>query len=805
MIAPGGTRTVAITFGGYRLDISNGLANNTHAYTVEQQGGTTDTILLVVDSRAHAYAADDQSGVGSMSFVRSPACLYTANCALVVGRHKTANDGMTKVFWDEEVEVSDADGDGLGYILEYLLGTNLTVSDTDGDGLPDAAEVIGVDGGVPVKLPFMGANPLQKDVFFEQDWRACSTAGSTPDRTCGSTSDDPDFFKPNNAAYALAVWQYYQPNINVHIDNGIVNTDPSTWFKYGNWGGANRVSKAFYFCEGLTSSRIGLFHHDITNPAESSGQAADYNGHCFWAAGGLSDTGVFAQESGHGFGLNHGGPVSIPAQNVNCKPAYRSPMNYAYVYDASVIHFSHGLLPDITPSATNEGVGLGTTDPATLNSLLGNSYRFNASQINFSTGAIDLNRDGVITTRTTVEAAPQWGYAECNQSVHRRTQLTAEADPAMAWVLTGTGVTRFYLFGRSFSVPTRFDYVRAVTMTDCTGTRDLTPCVTWDIPTFTAVPSAFAAMNRAPSAVQWDAGAGWGRLMFVYANVFGNLQYMTMTLTDSGTESWSSPAFVGTGTEVMSGDPAVVEFGGVVYAFAPVGSSLFRWTWNGTSWTRPVTELWSDGTPVNPAYGIGVTTGYQVDLGSVEQLYAAIPRIDATANGYVEMARRDLGTGRWVIYPGAWPSGYVRTDARPGLAFRPNAGSSTVGRFYLAFNPWDEFPSAALSITMTEGNDGSTSATSRRIRWINSTFAWDSGQAVFGAVALGFDPRVDDRLRLAWRADSGADGNTTTASDLMVLAPVADGVLPVAVGDTDDYYWITQNLACSLTTPGSCP
>ena len=60
-----------------------------------------------------------------------------------------------------------------------------------------------------------------------------------------------------------------------------------------------------------------------------------------------------------------------PSYPANCKPHYRSPMNYAYTYDSRVLSYSRGtLLADpLDPRAMDETKGLGTTDPVILQTM----------------------------------------------------------------------------------------------------------------------------------------------------------------------------------------------------------------------------------------------------------------------------------------------------------------------------------------------------------------------------------------------------------------------------------------------------
>jgi len=74
----------------------------------------------------------------------------------------------------------DDNGDRLPDDLEREIGKNPAPSDSDsdGDGFSDAWEVIGVDrngdGSIELDLASLGADPLVRDVFVEEDWATTS-------------------------------------------------------------------------------------------------------------------------------------------------------------------------------------------------------------------------------------------------------------------------------------------------------------------------------------------------------------------------------------------------------------------------------------------------------------------------------------------------------------------------------------------------------------------------------------------------------------------------------------------------------
>lgn len=786
----GANQVINIQFGGYVQTVSGGMISTAHVMTTEQQGGATDTVVLVVSgSAANAISSDDNDGVDKMSWLHLDTPCSSTYCRVIVGSYSPANANYTTLTMDEGNHVANCDSDGVGDALETKIGTDPCKSDTDGDGLLDGNELIGVvegAAGPAVKLPAYGADPVsQKDLFVELDWVACTAAG------CSASGDD--YRVPGAMAQKVAA--YYAPDVKVHIDNGVTNTDPATREIWGNWGGAKKIADGTAYCQMLAPERVGLFHHGIMN-GWGGGQADSYNGYCFTA--GLHDTGGnIAHEIAHGLGLYHGGS---PDNDINCKANYHSPMNYSFIYESTLTQFSRNQFGSVVlnPLSVDESYGFGTSDMSKIGYLKNWPLYLNVS----ASGQIDWTRDGTYDAGL-VPAPVTWFDASCEQSVHG-TMGTAPVGGwpgskhlVAGWVKTAGGVPRIYQVSRRVSdglLQSRYALGSAL---DTCRTNPVASCATWT-----------PAQGAAPSLVPGSLGGSLApavarvpgspeRLLVVYPDTGNKLRYQLLGVSAGNVETWTAPAFVGSGAEVLDADPALVTYSGLVYAYASTGGVLKRWTFTPatSTWTGPVTQQWSDGTNVVVQQGIGVTAGYQKDVAG-EQMFAVM-QVASPAPAHLVLARYNTGTSRWVAFPSSiWHGGAINefhTLSRPSLAYEPfNAAVPTDGRFFVTFQ---RDPNEGILIAMTEGNDGGGAATARRLIWpTNPIFLFNVWQLTNGGgVSLLFDRTYDKNLRATWTPWTSGEQ----------FAPLADGIFNVNLKDNDDYARIKANLACSLTR--SCP
>jgi hypothetical protein len=242
----------------------------------------------------------------------------------------------------------------------------------------------------------------------------------------------------------------------------------------------------------LTPSRVGLFHHGIIAGNNGGGQADSLNGFCF-TAGNDAQGRAISHELAHGFGLGHGGP---PSNDVNCKPHYRSIMNYAYLYHPAVEQFSRGEFANaiLNPVAMNEGAGLGTSDPSRVAFLSAAPWSFTVGP----SGGVDWNRDGIINAPgTLIGAAPSWAPASCEQSVIGRFDLHIGYGPTAAWVRPAAGPARHYVVSRATGGG-NLQYRYSTNLAGCRQQPGY-PCASWT-PALGAVPATWPVQRGGSNA-----------------------------------------------------------------------------------------------------------------------------------------------------------------------------------------------------------------------------------------------------------------------------------------------------------------
>jgi hypothetical protein len=753
-----------IHYDGHLVYLATNYAMGTLFQTAEATLGSPDTVLVTMSGNGGAALNfDDDSGVGKMSQIGlSSDCI---SCVALVGTAYSSTPGPTTLYIDDDAGVRDADGDGVGDGLEGLLGTSPSKVDSDGDGLADNIEIYGVESSPVMKLPAWGADPTKPDVFVEADWlQACDPTQAGCGLPGGTDPDGlrlPDYWAEQNAAS-------YAPDIRVHIDTGVANTNPATATIHGAWGGATRIAGYVSYCDGRADGFRRVFHHVIMGGTGGGGQTT-------WD--GCSRVGFLTlrHELGHQLGLGHGG-----GDTWNCKPHYPSPMNYAFTFDFST-QFSRGRFASLVLNpyqGVDESLGLGTTDPNLFGYLQHSTMGFATS----STGAVDWNRDGIYGSGPT-QASVIWpyGFSDCDVGVRGGTSLGTGDKPTFAWLEDAAGNGSLYAVFNTW--PGQF-VQRTAAQTDVdrcqAGPEPAGDCVAFT--PAAVIPSAAEPFFTASALTSFDSRHS---LMLVYAGG-DSLYYQTRTAA----WDWSSPLPVGSGQWNGGTEPAAIEYPpGTVNVFsAGIGGvkrnrySSYWGNWDGAG----TMVTWSDGTViaagnVSPALAVG----YMPDRDG--------PQLVALFTGPDQMmtfARYEPATDTWTAFPASIWADYHGTWGTPGLAWAPiDRNDPTSGRFYLMFNPANGSP---VALTMTEGADPRASATTRRLWFRPNVMAFNEWLFMWNgeSVALGFDPAHDTNVRAAI---TGKDGNSA-------FFPIADGRPNVGLRDYDDYALMLGNLAGSLVT-----
>jgi hypothetical protein len=698
----GSTTYSSISFGGAKTTIGS-LQQGAHVTTAEIQGGAQDTILLTVmqNDPAHAVAYDDDDGVGFMSFVHNnEAC---PSCEVILANYSEPGSSNTSLVWDDDADWSDYDNDGLGATLEGLICQGTVCADpwnadSDQDGLLDGAEVLGTEVAyVPVKLPAWGADPLQKDLFWELDWKKCNSVvpgvcpqGLDSGKMGAGILADADFqaqrIDPMKALLA-------ETAIRIHLDVGRPNTNPSTWTEWGAWGGATRLEvpappdpDPFDACDtnGSSYERAYMFHYGLGWSPDNAilGWTCGVPAPSFNAM--VNDPREVVHETAHGLGLQHGGRAWAGA--INYKPNYISMMNYQY-YGSG---FSHGDFPTdgrvLNPTAVKENPGLGSTASTdVLNSLrdtwcpvtpyssgkcvkICNAGTPECDSINgdpgvpgLPIGAVDWNRDGVYESQgvTVKGAVNEYFFSRSARTTFQPTWnggFGVLTDPALTWVSVGGAVgDQLWIFGRDDS--SRLVWARTPRTTLDSGCNAFTSFYdesTWNCARFgnssnppdmngmtTVVPGS-NSISLAPGAAEYNA-----QILVVFNRVNETLKAMLITINSTdGSVSYGADMSVPGGYAAAGDITALKTASGEVTVWAPVNTpqrKLMEWKYNG-SWSSGVIQKWSeDSTDINPIYGIGATRGYQ-DNSPTEQTYGAIATNPA---GFVEFARKNAGTNTW--------------------------------------------------------------------------------------------------------------------------------------------------------------
>lgn len=769
-------------------------------------GAAPDTELFGFNPFSRLVAHDDDSGVGLASMLTPNANITK----LLVAPYWPDQAGNTHVYANDQ---TDPDGDGLGTALENALGTCASScsnvvqpQDTDRDGIQDYYEVFGYDvDGDALYFPSWGADPLHKDIFIESDYNVVTHATNPlgPEEAVAiagfmSTGSAADLQNPDG-----------QPGVSIHIDNGV--DAPFGETRWGNFGGATEMwsERNCYERDVLQSAARQKYFRLAIGYVGGSGQAQQAS--CFvWG----TDTGpgplhqglrTFVHELGHTLGLHHHGMEVWGA--MNCKPHYRSVMNYAYEFDPGS-SFSNGAMSSIVlnPASVTETVGIG--GPV---GILG------AAPFAFSTSgnSIDFDRD------FTYQSVPQRagfthlnygceshglnaqalkmgtkGVKDANGNVTTATVMpTAATTPAL--VKLGSRLYAFWV-GTDNRLRYRQGAVSSPANGSCPGGATLgAQCTTW---------ADEQTVNTSSNVAGFSATAMSGKLVLAYRATGTNLIHIksSNTIDAAGNvSSWSADASRGVSTTV---EPELDLFTINTGLFATPTQVLalfyrsatnndFRWH----TATSP-TGTWTDRGQMRDSSNAVMTGALSPTVaargsGTGAEYCGVFPD---TTNG-ITVYCFDRASSRWrsIVFLG-------RSNSKIGFAFhtRRRADGSPLaaardGQWYMSYveqPPGDPAPRMRISGGIAAANNTGL-LTFTNVQAVNP---WDRQLAGAG-IHLYEDETIGAMKALrVWTVDEYA------FDPRLEFLPLADGTPSVALKDGNDWRVMGRTVCENLRGSAFC-
>ena len=301
--------------------------------------------------------------------------------------------------------IFDQDSDGLHRDVELAIGTSDNHQDTDLDGLFDGAEWVGYNW---IDYEAYGASPLARDVLIEADYHTITRPSADMIhkarayyRSAFDRLANPDGTSGINLIFALDSVLPATTNCRgTYRNSPWRNSRKATGFHYGMFCGTGFSGQAQALSDGRpTTARA--FH--VNTSAFNSNPDDD-----------MTEGSVFFQyalglhELGHTLGVRHGGATGAER---NCKPQYKSMMNYSYDYQvaesphtlaSTLIGYSEKDVGQINENFVSEIVpfpGNSIFDLFFLEEYddygIGGGYPIQVSQIVSSETDVDFNRDGL--------------------------------------------------------------------------------------------------------------------------------------------------------------------------------------------------------------------------------------------------------------------------------------------------------------------------------------------------------------------------------------------------------------------------
>ncbi|MFW5875851.1 MAG: hypothetical protein ACOCXM_03880 [Myxococcota bacterium] len=769
--------------------------------TVKATGSTKDLMLFgfgILGFGRRLQALDFDNGVGDNARISGKIDV----CNVIIGldswwaetageAHVYAND-----YWTDDPK----DGDGLGGALESELGTcnsrsqpgcascnadgdshcaveegeTYALFDSDNDGLRDDFEVFGVDARIPNYLPTWGADPLHKDAFVEIDWyeqsypvtaEAIRYASSELGKGSAITLQNPDGL----------------PGIRLHADIGVDATNAEEQTLYGDWGGASAVPTKKYknaANDYSAEERRGIFRYGLAKSGGGGQGQTDGRAFVFQYFNGAH----LVHEMGHTMALGHAGTSAWGA--VNCKPNYRSVMNYAYQGDAS-LGYSQGAIDTVlNPAAVDETVGIGTSD----NSWFEEDW----FRLNVSGAMIDWNRNG--TYESGKVRAPltwaRWAGGGCATFQHNKTPLQHNSMKPTTPSIMRLG-SRLYVFwiGSDDTIYYRHGLIGSRSSGGCLDNQLGTKCMNWS-------ETRSVRTGTAVSAVAWGS-----KMVLAFKSTTGNLYTISSLGTDSSGNftGWTTPIYLG----AMLDEPEAVEFdhadGARIGLFYRDPNGVFR-TWlsaqPGGGWYRQdVTD--QTGTPLEAGLSPTVAT---MSNGTASVHCGVFPN----GQGYIGFYCYDKTTNRWTDLTGSAYSNGVgpRSSVKAGLYFHvprdengdPVNGDNTEGRFHLAIDRVkanEEFPVMWMSNPLSF-----SSPPDPNIEMVLNSPLYHGHFRIISGVDMYEDAEVSSlKMVMIGTGDKG---------DHLNFWPFADGTFAAELRDGNDFRVISYGLCVNLGGSDFC-